>query len=176
MAAGFAGPHDGRTIRVEKGRPILPLLYQSDNPRKTLNTLVPLVRRPGSANICLVRSSILKLCILFIVMRTFDFLKTIKSSEHRLAFLVAIATDAVQIVALPFFAEGALSPADTFLDVIVAGILTRLLGWHWAFLPGLVAELIPGLDMFPTWTAAVFYVTRDRVRSAEMEQSTASLS
>jgi hypothetical protein len=103
-------------------------------------------------------------------MRTFDFLKTIKSSEHRLAFLVAIATDAVQIVALPFFAEGALSPADTFLDVIVAGILTRLLGWHWAFLPGLVAELIPGLDMFPTWTAAVFYVTRDRVRSAEMEQ------
>ena len=86
--------------------------------------------------------------------------------EHRLAWLVAIAADVIQIVGLPFFAEGVLSPADTLLDVIVAAILTRLLGWHWAFLPGLIAELIPGLDLFPTWTAAVFYVTSRRVISS----------
>jgi hypothetical protein len=40
---------------------------------------------------------------------------------------------------------------------------------HWAFLPTLLAELAPGFDLFPTWTAAVFYVTRQRVRSEEPE-------
>ena len=89
--------------------------------------------------------------------------KTTRFPEHRLAWLVAIAADAIQIVGLPFFVEGIMSPVDTLLEVIVAVILTRLLGWHWAFLPGLVSELIPGLDLFPTWTAAVFYVTSRRV-------------
>jgi hypothetical protein len=80
----------------------------------------------------------------------------------QLAWVVAIAADAIQIAALPLFAEGALSPADSVLDVIVAIILVRLLGWHWAFLPTLAAELVPGLDLFPTWTAAVWFVTRQR--------------
>jgi len=99
----------------------------------------------------------------------FDFLKTVRSPEHRLAWLVAIAADAIQIGALPLFAAGGLSPADALLDLGVAAILIRLLGWHWAFLPALLAELVPGLDLFPTWTAAVFYVTRQRVRSEEPE-------
>ena len=64
-----------------------------------------------------------------------DFLKAIKSPEQRLAWLVAVAADAIQIVALPLFAGGGLSPADTLLDLVVATILTRCLGWHWAFLP-----------------------------------------
>jgi hypothetical protein len=102
-------------------------------------------------------------------MWTFDSLKAIKAPEHRLAWLVAIAADALQIVAFPFFAEGGISPADTVLDVATGVILTKLLGWHWAFLPTLAAELIPGMDLFPTWTAAVFFVTRQRVRSAPQE-------
>jgi hypothetical protein len=95
----------------------------------------------------------------------FDSLRTIELRERRLAWIVAIAADALQIVALPLFVDGGLSPADTILDLVVAAILTRLLGWHWAFLPTLLAELTPGLDLFPTWTAAVFYVTRQRIRS-----------
>jgi hypothetical protein len=102
-------------------------------------------------------------------MWTFDSLKALKAPEHRLAWLVAIAADAMQIVAFPLFAEGGLSPADTVLDVLTGVVLTKLLGWHWAFLPTLAAELIPGMDMFPTWTAAVFFVTRQRVRSATPE-------
>ena len=102
-------------------------------------------------------------------MWTFDSLKAIKAPEHRLAWLVAIAADALQIVAFPFFAEGGMSPFDIVLDVLTGAILTKLLGWHWAFLPTLAAELIPGVDMFPTWTAAVFFVTRQRVRSATPE-------
>ncbi len=99
----------------------------------------------------------------------FDLLKTVRSPEHRLAWLVAISADAIQIGALPLFAAGALSPADTLLDLGVAAILIWLLGWHWAFLPALLAELVPGFDLLPTWTAAVFYVTRQRVRSEEPE-------
>ena len=93
-----------------------------------------------------------------------------KSPEHRLAWAIAIGADALQIGAFPFFAEGAVSPADSLLDLIVGFILIRLLGWHWAFLPTLATELIPGADLFPTWTAAVWFVTRQQqVREGEQE-------
>lgn len=90
-----------------------------------------------------------------------DYFKSLKSPEVRMAWAVALAADALQIAAFPLFAEGAISPADSVLDIAVAAILVRLLGWHWAFLPSLLGELMPGLDLFPTWTAAVWYVTRD---------------
>lgn len=96
---------------------------------------------------------------------SFGVLKTLKSPEHRLAWMVAIAADAVQILGFPLFAEGGLSPMDAALDVVVALILSRLLGWHWALVPTLFAELLPGLDLFPTWTAAVYYMTRQQTES-----------
>lgn len=98
-----------------------------------------------------------------------EFLETIKSPEHRIAWLVAIIADALQLLAFPVFMEGGVSPFDDALDVIVAAILVRVLGWHWAFLPTLMAEVVPGLDLFPTWTAAVFYVTRREVPSSSSE-------
>jgi len=94
-----------------------------------------------------------------------DYLKSLKSPEHRLAWAVAIAADTLQIAAFPFFAEGGISPADSLLDLIVGIIMIRLLGWHWAFLPTLAAELIPGIDLFPTWTTAVWFVTRQKVNA-----------
>jgi hypothetical protein len=95
--------------------------------------------------------------------------KSLRTPEHRLAWMVAILADALQIGAFPLFAEGALSPADMVLDILVAALLIRLLGWHWAFLPSLAAELLPGFDLFPTWTAAVFFVTRAQVKPGEPE-------
>ena len=102
-------------------------------------------------------------------MSWWEHLKSLKSPEQRLAWAVAIGADALQILAFPMFAEGGISPADSLLDLLVAIVLTRLLGWHWAFLPSLAAELIPGLDLFPTWTAAVWFVTRQQVQSTEPE-------
>jgi len=32
-----------------------------------------------------------------------------------------------------------------------------------------MAEVIPGLDMFPTWTAAVFFVTRSQAPLSPVE-------
>jgi hypothetical protein len=95
-----------------------------------------------------------------------DYFKTLKEPEHRMAWAIAITADALQIAAFPFFAEGGISPADSLLDLGVAYVMIRLLGWHWAFLPTLAAELIPGADLFPTWTAAVWFVTRQQVRSS----------
>jgi len=102
-------------------------------------------------------------------MRISNLLNAMKSPEHRLAILVAVMGDAVQILALPLFAAGGISPADTLLDAFMAVILIRMLGWHWAFLPTLVAELTPGFDLFPTWTAAVLYVTLQSERPGDVE-------
>ncbi len=98
-----------------------------------------------------------------------EMLNIFRSPENRWAWLVAVAADVLQFVALPVFGEGVLSAADIALDIVVAAALSKLIGWHWAFLPTFLVELVPGLDLFPTWTAAVFYVTRQHARSREPE-------
>ena len=73
---------------------------------------------------------------------------------------IAVAADAIQIVAIPAFFGGAASPLNDGLDVAVGVVLVLLVGWHVAFLPTFIAELVPLLDIFPTWTTAVLFVTR----------------
>ena len=102
-------------------------------------------------------------------MKIWEYLKSLKSPELRTAWAVAVAADALQIVAFPMFVPGGVSPADTVLDLAVGAVLIRLLGWHWAFLPSLLAELVPGLDLFPTWTAAMLFVTHERLSAGEPE-------
>ncbi|HEX4996632.1 MAG TPA: hypothetical protein VFY29_00295 [Terriglobia bacterium] len=97
-------------------------------------------------------------------MRILEFFRLFKSREHRRAFAVALAADAIQIVLLPLFVGGAASPADVITEIGAAVVLSRILGWHWAFLPALLAELVPGIDLFPTWTAAVLFVAWERAR------------
>jgi hypothetical protein len=81
-------------------------------------------------------------------------------SRFQAAIILAVAADALQIFVFPFFAEGALSPADDILDLAVAAGLVRLLGWHWEFLPAFAVELVPGADLVPFWTLAVVNVYR----------------
>ena len=80
----------------------------------------------------------------------------------RAAWVVAIVADLVQLVAFPFFGEGVFSPVNDALDVLVSIVLLRLLGWHVALLPALAAELVPVLDLVPTWTLAVAVVSFSR--------------
>ena len=56
------------------------------------------------------------------------------------------------------FGPGIASPADVLLDLAVCALLVRWCGWHWVFLPSVLAELVPGVDLVPTWTAAVWFV------------------
>ena len=78
------------------------------------------------------------------------------------AFGVAIAADVLQWVLWPLFMGGAVSPLDDVVDLGVAAVLIRLLGWHWAFLPAFLAEVLPGVDLVPTWTLAVWLATRGK--------------
>jgi hypothetical protein len=79
---------------------------------------------------------------------------------------IAVAADLLQIVVFPAFIPGLASPWNDALDGLVALAMIALVGWHWAFLPSFLAELVPGLDLVPTWTAAIFFVTRGKARPA----------
>ena len=84
------------------------------------------------------------------------------SRRKLLARSVAVAADLLQLVVFPAFFPGILSPLNGAFDVLVGFAMVLMLGWHVAFLPTFVAELIPFVDLFPTWTLAVLYVTRKR--------------
>jgi len=73
---------------------------------------------------------------------------------------LAVVADAVQIGLLPLFIGGALSTVNDVVDVVVAVAMIALVGWHWAFLPAFLSEMVPVFDLVPTWTAAVFFATR----------------
>lgn len=93
-------------------------------------------------------------------------------SRFQAAMILAIVADALQIAVFPVFAEGAMSPAEDVLDLGVGALMVHLLGWHWEFLPSFFAKLMPGVDLVPFWTLAVFNVYRKSKRMAvEAEQS-----
>ena len=80
--------------------------------------------------------------------------------QFRLAMLLAIVADVLQLLVVPAFVEGALSPADDLLDLGIAAMMVRLLGWHWEFLPSFLVKLVPGADLVPFWSIAVASVWR----------------
>jgi hypothetical protein len=86
----------------------------------------------------------------------------LSKTRLRAAWAIAIVVDALQIAVFPATIEGAFSPLNDGLDFVAMGSLFFLLGWHWAFLPTVLAELVPGLDLVPTWTIAVGIATRGR--------------
>jgi len=46
-------------------------------------------------------------------------------------------------------------PIQWAVDVVTALLLFFLLGRKWVILPGLIAEAIPGLNIFPFWLLVV---------------------
>jgi hypothetical protein len=66
-----------------------------------------------------------------------------------LAFTVAAISDvvAVWVVLLP--------PLQWTLDLVTAFLLFLILGRQWMILPGLIAEAIPGIAIFPFWVLVV---------------------
>ena len=90
--------------------------------------------------------------------------------SFQVAMVLAIAADALQIIVLPLFVEGALSPADDILDVGLGAAMVYLLGWHWEFLPSFIAKLVPGVDLVPLWTLSVANVYRKSKRTLGAEE------
>jgi hypothetical protein len=99
----------------------------------------------------------------------FEGVKVVAGPRLRIAMIVAIVADLLQLVFFPWFFEGVLSPAEDALDAGVAAILAWLLGWHWEFLPSFLVKLVPGVDMVPLWTIAVANVYRKSKQIAVAE-------
>jgi len=96
--------------------------------------------------------------------RGWDMKTTVKLTPLRIigAFAVAIAADLVQLpltgVAMSGVGAVPAEGMDAAVDVAAALITNFLLGFHWALLPTFMIELIPGVDVLPTWTACVAFV------------------
>ncbi|MGA9672100.1 MAG: hypothetical protein WBQ94_23005 [Terracidiphilus sp.] len=88
------------------------------------------------------------------------------TTRFRVAMVLAILADALQVIVFPLFVEGAESPAADVLDFAVGAVLAYLLGWHWEFLPSFLGKLVPGVDLVPFWTLAVANVYRKSKRTA----------
>jgi hypothetical protein len=82
------------------------------------------------------------------------------------AFAIAIIADLIQFPITAVEATGLFTIpgelADFVLDCFVMGATTVLLGFHWMLLPSLLVELVPGLDLIPTWTGCVAFVVWQR--------------
>lgn len=78
--------------------------------------------------------------------------KHLSRARSALAFGVAAVSDFLSI-----WAEIAL-PVQWLLDLSTAGALFLILGRSWALLPGLVAEAIPGVGVFPVWVLVVMSI------------------
>jgi len=84
----------------------------------------------------------------------------IPDHRRRLARVIALAVDALQIAIVPILFPG--SPWNNAIDLVTGAVMVWLLGWHIAFLPTFITELVPFVDLFPTWTIAVLFVTRNK--------------
>ncbi len=88
------------------------------------------------------------------------------------ARVIAVLADAIQLGFMPLFVGGAPEGFDAVLDLVVGGVMVALLGWHWAFLPAFAFELLPAVDLAPTWTIAVVLATRRMGRAGTPAQAT----
>jgi hypothetical protein len=77
-----------------------------------------------------------------------------------MACAVAFLADAFQILLGPL----GWTFIDEILDVGAMLAITLLIGFHPLLLPTFVVEIVPVVDMLPTWTACVIAVTVLRKR------------
>jgi hypothetical protein len=73
-------------------------------------------------------------------------------AKMAIAFGVAAVSDVLSIWLT--FAP----PFQWTLDLVTAVLLFLILGRRWALLPGLIAEAIPGMGIFPVWVLVVLSI------------------
>jgi hypothetical protein len=87
--------------------------------------------------------------------RSFLAPRPVSSRRKAVALAIAALADVLQLAVFPAFAEGAASPFEDALDAVVALLLVAVLGFSWRLAAAFALELVPGADLFPTWTAVV---------------------
>ena len=84
-----------------------------------------------------------------------------------LALGVAAVSDAISFVVT------LIAPVQWAVDAATAGCLFLILGRRWALLPGLAAEAIPGLGVFPVWilvVLAIFFYDDVQLHKAQLRR------
>lgn len=81
-----------------------------------------------------------------------------------LAYATAIAADGIQLLLGPL----GWAFIDEFIDGVAMILLSLLVGFHPLFLPTFIVELVPVVDMLPTWTGCLALVTSLRRRKPEV--------
>jgi hypothetical protein len=78
--------------------------------------------------------------------------RRLSRKRHAVAFLIAAVSDFLSIwtVLAP--------PIQWVIDLGTAFLLFLILGRRWAILPGLIAEAIPGMGVFPVWVLVVLSI------------------
>lgn len=77
-----------------------------------------------------------------------------RHSRTRMAMAFGVAAVSDILVIWAEFAP----PFQWALDLATAFVLFLILGRRWALLPGLVAEAIPGIGVFPAWVLVVLSI------------------
>jgi hypothetical protein len=105
----------------------------------------------------------------------------VRINRVKLAFAIAIIADLMEfpVIWLETFQWDSVvlfgRAIGVVLDACVMFILSKLLGFHWAFVPGFVLEVIPTLDMFPSWVACVAYVVWEKKRKQQAQLQSSPL-
>jgi hypothetical protein len=73
---------------------------------------------------------------------------------------IAVIADLIQLTLFPVTSEGVFSPVADGIDIVMAVLMTLLVGWNIAFIPSFFVKLTPFVDLAPTWTIAVLFATR----------------
>jgi hypothetical protein len=72
--------------------------------------------------------------------------------------VIALALAVAGVSDVLAFAVALVLPAQLAIDIATALILFLILGRRWAILPGLIAEAIPGMGIFPVWVLVVLSI------------------
>jgi hypothetical protein len=87
----------------------------------------------------------------------------------RLAYAIAVASDAVQL----FIGPVGWAFADEAIDVAAMILISAIIGFHPLLLPTFALEFLPIVDLLPTWTGCVALVVamRKKQQAASPEAS-----
>ena len=82
--------------------------------------------------------------------------RPVSRQRKLLALGVAIFNDALRLACGGLI--GFMDPIDDLADAVTAIALAAILGFQWPMVFACIAEAIPGVAVFPTWTAFVLLV------------------
>ena len=97
--------------------------------------------------------------------------RVVSRRRKMIALFIAGASDLAQGIFFPVFIEGAASPFELALDGATALAILLTGGFEWRLAIALAIELVPAVDLFPTWTAVVLSIRAEPSTPPKLPES-----